>query len=59
VKNGIIGSSCEAYEVPAAVNDAMDPASVMPSSRIWPSLASTYARRWAASTGSYSWPWGA
>ena len=27
-------------EAPAAVNEAIEPASVMPSSRIWPSLAS-------------------
>ena len=31
-----------AYAVPAAVKQAIDPASVMPSSRIWPSLASRY-----------------
>ena len=28
------------YSVPAAMNDAIEPASVIPSSRIWPSLAS-------------------
>jgi len=40
MKIGIMGTPCEAYEVPAAMKLAMLPASVMPSSRIWPSLAS-------------------
>ncbi len=40
MKNGIMGWPHVAYAVPAAVKSAMPPASVMPSSRIWPSLAS-------------------
>ena len=37
---GIIGTPCDEWLVPAAMNEAIDPASVIPSSRIWPSLAS-------------------
>ena len=40
MKNGSIGRDHVAYEVAAAVKLAMAPASVMPSSRIWPSFAS-------------------
>ena len=39
-KGSLIGNNPLAYAVPAAVNEAIDPASVMPSSRIWPSLSS-------------------
>ena len=42
MKNGIIGWPHVAYAVPAAVNDAIEPASVIPSSRIRPLLASWY-----------------
>ncbi|SHY12806.1 Uncharacterised protein [Mycobacteroides abscessus subsp. abscessus] len=34
--SGIIGSSWVEYAVPTAVNEAVDPASLMPSCRIWP-----------------------
>ena len=40
MKNGIIGRPCVAYAVPAAMNEHIEPASVIPSSRIWPSFAS-------------------
>ena len=40
MKNGIIGSPHVAYDVPTAVNDAIAPASVMPSSRMTPLRAS-------------------
>ena len=59
MKNGIIGWPHVAYAVPAAVNDAIDPASVIPSSRIRPLLASWYESSNSASTGSYIWPNGA
>ena len=36
MKNGTIGTPRVAYEVPAAIQEAVDPASVIPSSRIWP-----------------------
>ena len=52
MKNGIIGSPHVAYAVPAAVQLAIEPASVIPSSRICPSLASLYDSTIAASTGS-------
>ena len=42
MKNGIIGWPHVAYAVPAAVNDAIEPASVMPSSRMRPPRASWY-----------------
>lgn len=35
-----MGSPWVAYAVPAAVNSATEPASLMPSCMIWPSLAS-------------------
>ena len=38
--SGIIGSPWVANELPAAVNDATDPASLMPSCRICPVTAS-------------------
>jgi hypothetical protein len=59
VKNGSMGTPRWAYEVAAAMNVAIDPASVMPSSRIWPSFASVYDSSSWASTGSYTWPWAA
>jgi hypothetical protein len=34
MKNGIVLMPCVAYALPAAMNDEIDPASVMPSSRI-------------------------
>ncbi|CEZ68456.1 Uncharacterised protein [Mycobacterium tuberculosis] len=37
---GIIGSLCVAYEVPAAMNEPTDPASLMPSCRICPTSLS-------------------
>ena len=40
MKIGIIGTPWLAYDVPAAMKLEMLPASVMPSSRIWPSFAS-------------------
>ena len=40
MKNGTMGTPWTAWAVPAAVKLAIDPASVMPSSRIWPSLDS-------------------
>ncbi len=52
MKNGIIGWFHVAYDVPAAVNEAIDPASVIPSSRMRPLLASRYDKRRSASTGS-------
>ncbi len=52
MKNGIIGWPHVAYDEPAAVNDAMEPASVMPSSRMRPLCASWYDSRSSASTGS-------
>ena len=51
-----MGTPRVAYEVPVAVKLAAQPASVMPSSRIWPSRASAYDRSRLASTASYSWP---
>ena len=59
MKNGIIGWPHVAYAVDAAVNDAIAPASVMPSSRSWPFFASRYESISPASTGSYCWPNGA
>ena len=47
---GIIGSFWVAYDVAAAVNDAVDPASLMPSCRIWPISLSLYASISSAST---------
>jgi hypothetical protein len=38
--SGIIGSPCVAYDVPTAVQDAVDPASLMPSCRMTPFLSS-------------------
>ena len=35
---GIIVTPCVQYDVPAAMNEAIEPASVIPSSRIWPSV---------------------
>ncbi len=52
MKNGISGWLQVAYAVEAAVNDAIAPASVMPSSRSWPFCASRYDSISAASTGS-------
>jgi hypothetical protein len=52
MKNGIIGWFHVAYDVPAAVSVAIEPASVMPSSRMRPLLASRYDSRSSASTGS-------
>ena len=43
---------CVAYDVPAAWNEAIEPASVMPSSRTWPSVASRYDSTRSESTGS-------
>ena len=40
MKNGIVLTPCVAYAVPAAMNDDIEPASVMPSSRICPSFTS-------------------
>ncbi len=40
MKNGIVLMPWVAWAVPAAMNEDIEPASVMPSSRIWPSLAS-------------------
>ena len=37
---GIIVTPCELYAVPAALNELIEPASVMPSSSSWPSWAS-------------------
>ena len=36
MKNGTIGTPWVAYDVPAAMKLAIEPASVIPSSRIWP-----------------------
>ncbi len=40
MKNGIIVTPWVAYAVPAAMNEDIEPASVIPSSRICPSFAS-------------------
>jgi hypothetical protein len=40
-----------AYALPAAVNDATDPASLMPSCRICPVVDSRYDRNNSRSTG--------
>ena len=40
MKNGIIGCELLEYDVPAAMNDEIAPASLIPSSRICPSVAS-------------------
>jgi hypothetical protein len=56
---GIIGSPWVAYDVPAAWNEAIEPASLIPSSRTWPSRDSRYESTRSASTGSYRWPWAA
>ena len=48
--SGIIGSSCVAYDVPAAMKLAVDPASLIPSCRIWPLVASLYDRNSSRST---------
>ena len=56
MKNGTIGTPRVAYDVAAAVHDAMEPASVMPSSSSWPSIDSWYESSSLWSTGSYFWP---
>ena len=43
---------CVAYAVPAAWKLAIEPDSVIPSSRTWPSVASRYDRSSSESTGS-------
>ena len=47
---GIIGSSCVAYAEPAAVNEATEPASLIPSCRICPVVDSLYDRNSSRST---------
>ena len=56
--SGIIGSACVAYDVPAAMKLAVDPASLIPSCRIWPLIASLYDRNSSRSTEVYVWPCG-
>ena len=40
MKIGMVGMPCVAYAVPAAMKDDIEPASVMPSSRTCPFVAS-------------------
>ena len=48
--SGIIGSSCVAYDVPAAMKLAVEPASLIPSCRICPLVDSLYDRKSSRST---------
>ena len=43
---------CVAYEVPAAISDPIEPASEMPSCRIWPFVDSLYDSSRSRSTAS-------
>ena len=46
------------YDVAAAISEAIEPASEMPSCRIWPVVDSLYDSSMSRSTASYSCPCG-